>query len=179
MGRARGKTEDLADGPVVVTPLHRFDRELTTNAGGPKAWRKLTPLQAAFEKDQLGGGDMRYTADQRLEAGMVYASNWDMAFCSGKNTLDLDRAAGRGTNGQSLGLQQIKATGWLRRIEAALGARDRMIARLVLGEGHWPSEAIAIACRTDQYVRATVPRFRETLDSLIESIEEAGRRGFK
>lgn len=171
-----GKPPVDVDGPSVVTALHRLDRELTTTAGGPKAWRRLTPLQAAFEKGQLQGGDRRYSPEQRLEAGLLYARKWDQAQTSGKNILDLDRANGSSATGFGPTLKQIEADNWLAAIDKTLGMRNHMIARMVLGEGRWPSEAIFIACRTDSYVKATVPRFNEFLDALIEAISAIQKR---
>jgi hypothetical protein len=38
-------------------------------AGAARAWRKLSPLEAAYAKGQLAGGNPKFTAAQRFKAG--------------------------------------------------------------------------------------------------------------
>ncbi len=72
-----------AEGPAVITPLHVKDRSFLAEVeegprtqrvlAGAKAWRKLTPLEAAFAKGQLAGGSAAHDARARFEAGKRYA----------------------------------------------------------------------------------------------------------
>lgn len=160
--------------PAFVRPDHAQDRELTTVAGGPRGWRKLSPLQSAYERGQLSGGNPKYLALQRFEAGLTYTAHWDISQSSGKNILDADRISCSGS-GLAFTEVQFDALGAIKAIESNLSLRDKTIIRKVCGEGLWPSEAVALACGTD-YTKATLARFREALDSLIEAIEVARHR---
>lgn len=169
----RAESADVL-GPAIVREDHVQDRELTTVAGGPRGYRRLTPLQSAFDKGQLGGGSQKYNATQRMQAGEVYERHFLTSQASGRNMLDLDRAFGS-SGGTTLGQAQIDAIRALVSIDSHLGLRDRSIIRAVCGEGCWPSEAVSKACGTD-FAKATLPRFREALDALIEALESVRRK---
>ena len=54
-------------------------------AGAAKAWRKLSPLEAAYAKGQLAGGNPKFTAAQRFEAGQRYAQIFAACESSGRD----------------------------------------------------------------------------------------------
>jgi hypothetical protein len=167
-----GSAEEIA-APAIVRPDHVRDRALSANAGAQKAWRRLSPLEAAFERGQLGGGSPLYDAQRRLQAGVDYVRLFALAQSSGRDSTDLDRIDGAAA-GDGFSETQARAAHALGEIDRRMNARDRQIVRMVCAEGHFPSEAVRIACND---YRHTVPsRFREALDSLIEAMEAARRR---
>lgn len=158
-------------GPAVVTRLHVQNRPVSKEAGAKLAWVKWTPLEAAFEHGKLEGGDKRYSADARLAAGKHYTTLWDLAQSSGRDSthaLNVNRGGG---NGLPLTQAQSDAIRSLVTIESHMGQRDRIICRMVLGQGHFPSEAVAMV--SPDYTKATSPRFREALDALADALEAA------
>lgn len=167
MSRPVGEIET----PAIVSPAHSQDRELSTVAGSPRGWRKLSPLQSAYEQGKLRGGNSRYQAIDRYEAGKIYERHFDLSQTSGRNMLDLDRGFGS-SGGSTLGQAQIDAIRALVTIESNLGTHDRTIIRKVCGEGGKPAEAVSFVAGAD-YKDAVLARFREALDALIQAIEVA------
>jgi len=161
-------------GPAVVTALHVRDRPISKDAGAKLAWRKWTPLEAAFEHGKLSGGSPRYDAAARFAAGQHYASLWDTAQSSGRDSTQALNVSRGGGNGIPLSQAQSDAVKALVALHCHLGQRDRIIIRMVCGEGHFPSEAVATV--STDYAKATSARFRESLDALCEAFE-AVRRG--
>lgn len=168
--------EDEVVGPARVTPLHAQDREFSKAIGPKRGWRKLSPLQAAYERGQLAQGNGIYTPEQRFEAGSNYAQAYLTSQASGRDSTDLDRIMGSGRGSSALSQAQVDAIRSLVSIDSHLSPKDRKIIRLVCGEGYFPSEAIAHVCGP-QYAKATMARFCEALDSLIESFEAVNRHG--
>jgi hypothetical protein len=160
------------DAPAKLQADHVQDRGLTHVAGAPKGWRRLSPLESAFEKGQLKSDGSKYDPVARFNAGKAYEYAWLKTQVSGRDSTDLERIC----SGPSVGLSTVQqdAIRWLVAVHANLGFRDRKIILRVCGEGYWPSEAVAEACGPD-FVKATLPRFREALDALIEAIENARR----
>ena len=188
---ARGtKTRDAApkaQAPAVVTPLHVKDRSFVDEvADGPrtrrvlagaKAWRKLTPLEAAYAKGQLAGGAPSHNALARFEAGKRYAGIVAGSETSGRDSTQMI-AVSKSGGSAGLGQSQMTALRALAAIEARLGERDRRIVRLVCGEGFAPVDAVRAACG-DDYRHTTAARFREALDALVDAERSAkgGRNG--
>lgn len=166
------KDRDEIQSPAIVRPSHIQDRELTTVAGGPRGWRNVSPLQAAFAKGQLYGGNRKYDGLQRLDAGTVYSDTFALSQSSGRNILDLS-SHGRG-GGLPYSIAQGQALCEIAVLDSHLGIRDRTIIRKVCGEGASLAEAVALACGPD-FAKATLPRFRESLDALIEALEASRR----
>jgi hypothetical protein len=158
-------------GPAMIGAGHVRDRALSPARGAPKAWRRLSPLEAAFENGQLAGGNESFTAALRFEAGEAYARLFASAAASGRDSTDLDRVGG-GDNAQ-FSEAQVRASHALGEIERRMNARDARIVRMVCGEGYFPSEAVRTVC--NDYRHTIAARFREALDSLIEAMEEARR----
>jgi hypothetical protein len=162
------------EAPAVITPLHRKDRVISPVTGAPRAYRKLSPLEATYQKGQLGGGADRYLAQDRFDAGMRYAGLFDLAQVSGRDSTQAMNLNGGSSTSLTLPQAQIDAIRELVSVESHLGERDRRIVRMVCGLGEWPSKAVAAV--SADYERATVPRFKEALDALIEAFETARRQ---
>jgi hypothetical protein len=177
MARKKQPRYDQPDGPAIVRPGHVRDRIISPGAGAPKAWRNLSPLEAAFAKGQLMGGSSRYTALQRFEAGNHYA----MTFLVANGTGGRDSTQAMNVSQSSKGFEppksQHSALFMLAKIETHMGARDCRIIRRVCGEGHKPADVVRDVCA--DYRDTVSARFREALDGLIESLENTralGRR---
>lgn len=169
------KEEDDILGPAVITPMHRRDRGVSKGIGAPKAWRKMSALEAAYDKGQLAGGNPAYNAEARYEAGMTYAQMYLTAQASGRDSTDMDRIMSRGGGGLPLSIAQIDAIRSLVSVDSHLGTVDRKIIRMVCGEEYTPAKAIA---EVDAgYKNATLVRFRESLDALIEAFETVNKHG--
>lgn len=151
-------------GPARIGEHHVQDRMISPVAGAAKAWRKLSPLEAAHARGQLAGGSNRFSAQQRFEAGQRYARLFLACESSGRDSTQLLNIS-RSYNGAPLGESQRGAMEKLRAIHAAMGANDAAIVRLVCGEGCSPAEAVRRVCG-DGYRDATLARFREALDGL-------------
>lgn len=167
------KPQDIPEGPAIVTALHRQDRELSTVAGAPKGYRKLSPLESCYENGRLEGGSPRYSATERKDAGQTYGEIFAMAQCSGKDStqaLNISRSHG----GLPLSQAQSDAIRKLVSLHSRMGDRDRRIIIMVCGQGYWPSEAVRAVC--GDYRDTVAARFREALDSLIEAMETAKRK---
>lgn len=167
---------DAPEAPAKITDLHVLGRPATDDnmraIVGRTAWSKLSPLEACYAKDQLGGGNKRYTAQNRLAAGEAYSKLFDMTEKSGTDStqaLNVSRSSSRGYN------NDVTDRAWSERLslESHLNAADRQIITMVCGEGRYPSEAVRAVC--NDYKDAVVPRFREALDHLIEAFETARR----
>lgn len=177
MTNPQPKPDDTVDGPAIITDLHKQDRPATDENGkavtGTAAWRKLTPLQACYLKQQLEGGNHRYNALQRLDAGLAYSAIFDATERGGTDStqaLNVSRSSARGFGNDAT------ERAWDDRlaIESHLGRADRTIIRMVCGEACKPVEAIRAACGGD-YKHTIADRFREALDNLIEARETARR----
>jgi hypothetical protein len=169
-----------AEAPAVITPLHVKDRNFVAEVedgprtrrvlAGAKAWRKLTPLEAAYAKGQLAGGVPTHSALMRFEAGKRYAGIFAGAETQGRDSTQMI-AVSKSGGGLGLGQSQRMALRALAAMEAKLGERDRRIIRMACGEGFAPVEAVRAACG-DDYKHTTAARFREALDALIEAWEK-------
>jgi len=163
-------------GSAVETSLHVWNRPATDDhmrpIVGKVACRKWTPLEAAYEQGKLKGGSGKFTPEARLDAGLKYAGIWDTAQSSGRDStqaLNISRSHG----GLPLSQTQSDAIRALVGIESGLGQRDRIIIRMVCGQGYFPSEAVRMVC--GDYKDTVSARFREALDALIEAIELSGK----
>jgi hypothetical protein len=169
---ARNAKMPQPEAPAKLQPGHVQDRGLTHIAGAPKGWRRLSPLESAFEKGQLKSDRSKHDPVARYNAGKAYEQAWLLSQASGKDSTDIERVCSGPTVGLSIAQQE--AIRWLVSVHSNMGMNDRKIILRVCGEGYWPSEAVAEACGPD-FVKSTLPRFRESLDALIEAIENARR----
>jgi hypothetical protein len=151
-----------------VKPDHAKDRLLSKSAGAPQAWRRLSPLEACFERGQLSGGRDGYTPAMRLDAGTFYARLFARAQASGRDSTDLVRIDGAGRR-MEFSEAQARAAHSLASIHARLSRADALIVRMVCGEGYFPSEAVRTAC--NDYRHSVPARLREALDALIDALK--------
>lgn len=180
MKRAKAARKDIPSleiiGPAIITPLHVMDRPATNKdmkpITGTAAWRKLTPLQAVFAKNQLAGGSPRYNAEERYQAGSDYTKIFDASQKGSNDSTQLLNLVGVGYSSSS-GSAQARASDSLATIHSHMGQRDRKIIEMVCGEGYWPSEAVRTVC--GDYKDTVSARFREALDSLTDAMETTRR----
>ena len=173
------KGTPIKDASAPLGPAKRHaghsPRNISARAGAKKAWRNDAehPLSLAYAKGQLIRGNERHSSQQRFEAGDEYRLLFETMHRSGRDSTDINLVSG----GTALSLTQAMADAIKRiiAIDSHLKKQDRAIVRRVCGEGWWPSEAVREACG-EHYDKATVPRFCEALDNLIEAIEAARRR---
>lgn len=172
----RDKAPIFIDGPAVVGAGHVRNRPATDDKGrlitGKSAWRRLSPLETAFAKNQLAGGCARFTAAQRFEAGTNYAQIFHTAQTSGRDSTQALNVS-RSTGGDPLSQSQATAIRARIVLESHMAERDRAIIRMVCGEGYGPAEAVRHVC--GDYRDTVSARFREALDSLIEAFETSRR----
>lgn len=157
------------DGPAVLHSGHVQDRVISPAAGAPKAWRNLSPLESAHAKNQLTGGNHRYSAAQRFEAGTNYAQIFLIANGAGGHDSTQAMNVAGGTAGYEMPQSQQMAFRALAEIDGCMGARDARIIRRVCGEGHKPVDAILDL--DPAYKHTVAVRFRESLDALIEAFD--------
>jgi hypothetical protein len=165
---------DQPEGPAIVRQGHVRDRIISPGAGAPKAWRNLSPLEAAFAKGQLMGGSSRYTALQRFEAGNQYAMIFARANHAGGRDSTQAMNVSQSAKGFEPPQSQQSAIYILAKIETHMGARDCRIIRRVCGEGHKPADVVRDVCA--DYRDTVSARFREALDGLIESLSNLRTR---
>ena len=164
---AQEQDPDQLAGPAIITPLHVQDRHLSKVAGTPRGWRKRTPLEAYYDQGKLEGGNGKYDARTRKEAGTAYTALWDTAQSAGRDSTQAINLS-RGTGGAGISHSQSDAIRSLIAVESHLGQRDRAIIRSVCGCGDEPHEAIAKI--SPDYTKATSARFRESLDALADAL---------
>lgn len=168
--------DDQPQGPAVSSELHQWNRKLFSENGkeiiGKKGCRKWSPLEAAYARGQLGALDSGMARD-RLTAGLSYSTLYDTAQSAGRDSTQAFGAS-RSSGSGGIGNAQADAIMALVAIDSHMGSRDRLIVRSVCGEGHFPSEAVAMVA--PGYAKATTPRFCEALDALCEAMERHKRQ---
>ena len=167
------KCEDRIEGPERIHAGHVQDRAVSPRAGAKRGWRNANehPLNAAFERGQLRGDARRYSAMQRLQAGEHYRALWEMAVRSGRDSTHIEKVSSGGGEAAGFTASRLDAMRSRAAIDAKLKRADQLIVQRVCAEGHFPSEAVREACG-DGYAKATVPRFCEALDALVEAMEK-------
>lgn len=162
------------DGPAKETERHVWNRPATDDKGRPitgmVACTKLTPLELAFDRGQLKGGNPKYTDVARVVAGTNYAKIYNTSEPHGRDStqaLNISRSSTLGMNNDA------QERSWDARlaIESYLSQADRTIIRMVCGEDATPAAAVSAAC--NDYKHTVPARFREALDNLIEAMVEA------
>lgn len=175
MNKLNTQPEDDVQGPAVVTPLHVRSRPATDNSNRPitgkTAWTKWTPLESAYQQGKLGAKDS-HDAIRRFNAGQQYTKAWDDSQGAGRDSTQAF-CISRGYGSGSVSTVQSDAIASLVAVESYLGQRDRIIVRMVCGQGHFPSEAVAMV--SPDYAKATTARFKEALDALIDAWEKVRR----
>lgn len=175
MPRAREKRveNEYIDGPAIIRPDHAQTRELTAVAGGPRGFKRVSPLEAAYDRGQLQGGNREWTAEDRYSAGLHYDDLYSAAQASGRDSTDIDRVSKSG-GGASLSQRQADAIRDLITIEDYLSSKDRKIIRMVCGDWYPASEAVRTIC--GDYRDTVWARLREALDSLCEARTKARKK---
>jgi hypothetical protein len=170
------QTTEEVIGPAVETNLHVWRRPATDDEMRPilgkVACSKLTPLEVAYERGQLKGGNPKYNEDARVNAGVGYHKIFIASEKGGNDStqaLNISRSCTLGQNNDA----QERAWDSRLAIESHLSQTDRTIIRMVCGEEYAPAVAIRAAC--NDYKHTVAARLRESLDSLIEAMETARR----
>ena len=110
-------------------------------------------------------------ARARFEAAQGFDRSWRICNAPFLSRMDLDRVrGGAGVPGAFADYARDAKDFW-RRVQAAMGANDWMICKMVCCEGYAVSEAVMTV--SPAYKCTTLPRFREALDGLIEGISRA------
>jgi hypothetical protein len=172
---APAPTDDEVQTPAKISELHVLGRPATDRdmkpVTGKQAWTKWTPLEAAYHGGKLGEKDSS-DARSRLNAGLTYSAIWDAAQSAGRDSTQALNIS-RGTGGGGFSQAQSDSIKALVTIDSHLGQRDRIIIRMTCGEGHFPSEAVAMV--SPDYAKATTARFKEALDALADVLETVRR----
>ena len=170
------------DGPAVIKAGHVQDRALSAAAAGKKGWSRLTTYERAHKKGQLvckeGCKDAAAAqaeerrAHDRLAAARALDRGWNICRPSfpGGSDFDRIRSSGSGTPGAFADHARDAKDYW-RRVQAAMGANDWRICFLVCCEGFELPEAVAAVSPAYKY--ATLARFREALDALVDGMRVA------
>ena len=178
--RRRVRQVEEPEGPARVRAYHVRDRDVSTIAGAPKAWRVLSVIEAAYKRGHLDDGEgdrlgRRFRAKRRLDAGAFYAKLFLIAQKSGTDSTSLDRIASVST-GQALTERQVAAIRALAEIEGRMGLRDGRMVRMICGENFRLNEAVMSICGKG-YRKSVTLRFREALDALLDALEAARQNG--
>jgi len=161
---SRARNEDEPEAPAIITPEFQQDRVLSKDAGSKSGWRRLTPLQKAFE--------LRQITQEHYDAALIYENLWDLSVATGRNCLD-DSGGGGYSGGMSLSQVMLDATRKLALIEVHMPKNDRKIVQCFVGQAWKMAETIRFV--TGGYTKSTTERVREALDSLIAAMETARR----
>lgn len=157
--------------PAKIRQGHVADRLTSIVAGASKAWRNTdeSALASYAFRGLLQGGNPKYNTQEREAAGNLYRGLWEAVQGSGRDSTQLDIVQ----NGSGAPIQELQSTAvkQLVSIDSHLSVNDRKIIRNVCCADWWPSQAIRDI--DPDYKFATVARFREAMDSLIEAIEKA------
>lgn len=158
-------------GPIIRTSDFVHDRQTSPVAGSPKAWRRRSPLAAAFEDGKLKGGDTRYTAENRFEAGVTFTRLYLTSQAPSKDSTQALNLSRGGASSHSARADAIADSHrCLESVRRGVGGRDWSILVSVLGEGEKAATAVCRACGAG-YENIIMVRFREALDSLIEALD--------
>ena len=173
--------EDQIDGPAVITSDHLRNRTLSARAGSKKGWSRLTGYEKAHNKGQLmcreasrGAHNIdqqRHRADERFQAAQSFDRGWRNCQVPFPSGTDLDRVRGGGGVPGAFADHARDAKEFWRRVQAAMGANDWIICKMVCCDGYSVAEAVTLV--SPAYKCTTMARFREALDGLIEGMNRA------
>lgn len=183
---AETEPDDVA-APAIITPMHVQDRHTHTRAGSKMAWTRLSFFEQAHRlghlidrdkcgpteedektKAEIGRALNRYNAGNEF-TGLFLIGDPNSSF-PGASDLSRVRVAGSKLPWSQ---HQHEARSELRLIKQCLGVRDYKIVEAVCGMDVKISKAVAAI--TPGYKFATLVRFREALDALIDAMETARR----
>jgi len=184
---ARRRMEEVVEGPAVIGADHVRDRVLSARAGAKAGWSRLTVYEKEFRRGHLLCKERRNDAKRgaaatreeegkaldRFAAARAFDQGWQVCNAGFPGGVDFDRVRSSGGVPGAFVDHQRDAKDFWRRVEAAMGANDWMICRMVCGENH--SVAQAVMAIGPGYKFSTLARFREALDGLVLAMKEAKR----
>lgn len=186
MSRIKRDTAEAVDGPAIITSDHVQDRLLSGRAGAKKGWSRLAVYEKEFRRGALACKERctgpaatreeQARALDRLAAARAFDRGWQLCNAPFPGGVDFDRVRSSGSGGTPGGFAdhaRDAKTFW-RRVQAAMGANDWLICRMVCGEGH--SVAQAVMAVSPAYKFSTLARFREALDGLMEGMLKGGKK---
>jgi len=181
----RKMMEDVVEAPAVITGDHVQDRMLSPRAGARKGWSRLAVYEKEFRRGALickercigavATREEEARALDRFAAARAFDHGWQICQVGFPPGMDFDRvrSSGGGVPGAFVDHQRDAKDFW-RRVEAAMGANDWLICRMVCGEGH--SVAQAVMTVSPAYKFSTLARFREALDGLVEGMRRSAAK---
>ena len=183
MTKVKRKTDDeVVEAPAILSCDHVQDRVLSARAGAKKGWSRLAPYEKEFRRGSLvckerctgtvATREEEARALDRFAAARALDQGWQVINAPFPGGVDFDRVrtSGGGVPGGFADHARDAKDFW-RRVEAAMGANDWLICRMVCGEGH--TVAAAVLTVSPAYKFSTLARFREALDALIEVMRRA------
>ena len=182
----RVAAEDVVEAPAVIGNDHVQDRVLSPRAGAKKGWSKLAPYEKEFRRGALACKERctgavatreeEARALDRFAAARAFDDGWRICHVPFPAGIDFDRvkSGGGGVPG-GFADHAREAKDFWRRVQAAMGANDWLICRMVCGEGF--SVAQAVMTVSPAYKFSTLARFREALDGLVDAMRRARRAG--
>jgi hypothetical protein len=187
MKKTARKVEDLVEGPAVIGADHVRDRVLSARAGAKPGWSRLTVYEKEFRRGHLickercidaKGGAVATREEEgraldRYAAARAFDEGWQICNASFPGGVDFDRIRTSGGVPGGFVDHQRDAKDFWRRVQAAMGANDWLICRLVCGENH--TVAAAVLAISPAYKFSTLARFREALDALVGGMKAVKR----
>jgi len=181
----RTVVDEVVEGPSVITSDHVQDRVLSARAGAKKGWSRLAPYEKEFRRGslvckerctgQVAAQEEEARARDRFAAARAFDEGWQICHVPFPPGIDFDRVKSSGGVPGAFVDHQRDAKDFWRRVEAAMGANDWLICRMVCGEGH--SVAQAVMTVSPAYKFSTLARFREALDGLVDGMRRGRRAG--
>jgi hypothetical protein len=178
----RAKKTDNVERPAMIKPDHARDRLLGAGAGARKGWSRLTIYEREFKRGSFlckerctdaaaTQAELRCAAD-RYEAAKAFDQGWQLCAETWPGSIGFELVSGGGGMPGAFADEQRDVKDYWRRIEAAMGANDWLILRLVCGENYTVAQAVLSI--SPSYKFSTLARFREALDALV-AVRERGR----
>ncbi|HSS12323.1 MAG TPA: hypothetical protein VLL04_00415 [Rhizomicrobium sp.] len=183
----QGQDDEAIDGPAVIAKDHVRDRVLSKTAGAKAGWSRLTVYERAFRLGQMlckergthaKGGAAREEEGRALDrfaAARAFDTGWQICQAGFPGGVDFDRVRTSGGVPGGFADHQRDAKAFWRRVEQAMGANDWMICRRVCGENYAIAETVQAI--SPGYRFATLARFREALDALVDGMKRAKSGG--
>ena len=173
----RAKKTDHVERPAVIKPDHARDRLLGTGAAAKKAWSRLTFYEREFKRGSFLCKERCTDASstqaeaqrgvERFEAAKAFDEGWQLCAARWPRSGNFEPVSGGGGMPGAFVDQQRAVKDYWRRIEAAMGANDWLILRLVCGENYTVAQAVSAI--SPGYKHSTLARFREALDALVSA----------
>lgn len=174
---------DEIQAPAIISDDFAQTRNVTTRAGAKKGWERLTVYEKEFRLGHLTD-KKRCTSNaateeeikksfERRDAAKEFDEGWAICLASWPAGFDPNRIKVAGVPGGFCDHQRDVERFW-ERVRQEMGTNDWMICRRVCGEGYKVAETIAAI--TPSYRDASLVRFREALDALVEVLAKVRGR---